>query len=1014
MKPHHLHLEAFGPYAEPNSIDFDSLSDEGLFLIHGSTGAGKTFLLDALCFALYGEVSGGRNLKALRSDHAAAGAVPRVQLEFSCSGGRYRVERSPAYSAPKSRGQGFTDKPPTAALFRLNGSAAEPISSRSSEVTREVQTLVGLTADQFRQVILLPQGQFAEVLRAKADDREALLKTLFDSTTFERASLWLEEQAKAARQALAEQSRELEGLRRQALALWEPFATPAAAPDAPDAPAPAAADPAVASELDSLVAQLSAVVTTAGAALAERQSALEGAQQAAAALDRLAERWQRRANASARLQELEGKRELVEQFRQKLQRAERAEALRPSLEATATAEAALQELQRRCSGQLRLAARSQAEAGALPQALRHLQLTALPRPDALAEGRAVLAAWMAELKALARQAEQRLEAQRSAAAATVLAAAAAARLSTAQAELTARLEQRQGTTSAVQAATTARDQCDGLRRAAAEAERQWQAGEALRQAERQLQDSRSKREACEASLRRSTATVLALRQGQLAGMAARLAAGLEPGAACPVCGAIDHPAPAQPAADAVSDAALQAAEQAETEAGAAARAAATALASAEAQCKGLLEQAGAAATDLEAARSAAHQAGEALRAAEALLHQLPALQAALAEHDQVLTSLQATVQAASTEQALQQQSAAAATARAAERQAEIEAALGADLDPHQVLQSLAPLEAALRDLAASSQAWTEASTRLEQARARLTADLRGSGFVDAAAVQASLKEESWRLELRERIAAVEREQIELRGQLAAPDLADLPDQRPDTAAAAAAVQAADAARTAALDHHSQTRTAATALQRLVAAQRRLLSSQAAAQEHAQRLSSVADRCSGRSAPHISLQRWVLSAHLAEICRFANQRLDLMTSGRYQLRLSDEGGRGGRNAGLGLRVLDAYTGEEREVSSLSGGETFQASLALALGVADTVQAHAGGVQLEALFIDEGFGSLDPDNLQLAMDELDRLREGGRMIGVISHVGALRERIRAGIAISSGQNGSRATVCRTALS
>ena len=158
---------------------------------------------------------------------------------------------------------------------------------------------------------------------------------------------------------------------------------------------------------------------------------------------------------------------------------------------------------------------------------------------------------------------------------------------------------------------------------------------------------------------------------------------------------------------------------------------------------------------------------------------------------------------------------------------------------------------------------------------------------------------------------------------------------------------------------------------------------------------MASRCQGKAAPYISLQRWVLSAYLADICGYANQRLTLMTSGRYQLRLTDEGGHGGRNAGLGLRVLDAYTGEEREVSSLSGGETFQASLALALGVADTVQAHAGGVPLEALFIDEGFGSLDPDNLQLAMDELDRLREGGRMIGLISHVGALRERIRGGI-------------------
>jgi exonuclease SbcC len=158
---------------------------------------------------------------------------------------------------------------------------------------------------------------------------------------------------------------------------------------------------------------------------------------------------------------------------------------------------------------------------------------------------------------------------------------------------------------------------------------------------------------------------------------------------------------------------------------------------------------------------------------------------------------------------------------------------------------------------------------------------------------------------------------------------------------------------------------------------------------------------------------VLSAYLEEICRFANQRLEVMTSGRYQLRLSDEGGRGGRQAGLGLRVLDAYTGEEREVNSLSGGETFQASLALALAVADTVEARSGGLHLEALFIDEGFGTLDPDNLQLAMDELDRLREGGRMIGIISHVGALKERIRAGIEVSTGERGSSAKVVRTVM-
>jgi len=136
LKPHRLELEAFGPYAEPTAIDFDTLSDEGLFLIHGSTGAGKTFLLDALSFALYGEVSGDRNVRSLKSDHAAPAAVPRVQLEFSCGGARYRVERCPAYTAPKARGQGFTDKVAQAVLWRLNGSEAEPIASRTTEVSR--------------------------------------------------------------------------------------------------------------------------------------------------------------------------------------------------------------------------------------------------------------------------------------------------------------------------------------------------------------------------------------------------------------------------------------------------------------------------------------------------------------------------------------------------------------------------------------------------------------------------------------------------------------------------------------------------------------------------------------------------------------------------------------------------------------------------------------------------------------------------------------------------------------
>ena len=158
----------------------------------------------------------------------------------------------------------------------------------------------------------------------------------------------------------------------------------------------------------------------------------------------------------------------------------------------------------------------------------------------------------------------------------------------------------------------------------------------------------------------------------------------------------------------------------------------------------------------------------------------------------------------------------------------------------------------------------------------------------------------------------------------------------------------------------------------------------------------------------SLQRWVLSAYLEQICEFANRRLSSMTGGRYRLSVHRESERRGAQAGLGLRVHDTFTGAEREVSTLSGGETFQASLSLALGVADVVTQRRGGVHLDVLFVDEGFGTLDSEALQLAMDELDRLREGGRAVGLISHVSELRERIHTGIHVHPTDQGSAISV------
>ncbi len=1015
MKPHQLTIEAFGPYAERVAIDFDALSGEGLFLIHGSTGAGKTFLLDAMCFALYGEVSGDRSVKGLRSDHAGPLAVPRVELEFSAGGCRYRVQRSPAHIAAKARGQGSTEKVPTAVLLRLVGPDSQPIASKVTEVTREVEQIVGLNAAQFRQVILLPQGRFAEVLRAKAEEREALLKTLFETVLHERASDWLEEQAKSARLAVLEQNRALAVLRQQAAQEWQPYAlaenlTHELAEELP-------ADLAIAADqagLDGLVERISRVVDASRLALEQASSAWAAAQSRRAEVSQQAERFDRRATGRARLAELEQQTPAIEALVSQLASATRAEAARASLEAAQQADQEWQNLQAPLQRDLGRAATARERAQALPDGAMALGLLQLPAAADLQRARTALAARRVELERLDKQAREADLCRQRAEQADQQQQQAEARRQQAELQSQEQQQRRLAAEAALQAARSAADRLEGLQQAAkaahqrANAAGELAAGQAAEIAALQ---------ACQRAESQGAAakTVLQqLRQRQLTGMAARLASALEPGSPCPVCGSGHHPQPARAAADAVAPGDLEAAEASEQQASTALQQAAVALVALQAQNMALAQQAGEAAADASAARASALEALQAFANARDQAAQRPQLEQAMAQQAEQIRQNEASLAEATTSSALLAQTRDAERQRAQVLAAELAAELGEQIvSPRQVLAGWEPLELALAALAKTAELSERLASRREQAEQRLSQDLLAAGFDDGAALAAALRSAEQRQSWSQQINAFQEALQSQRALLAAPELATVAEQRPDTAAAEAEATAADQSRSIALERHSEARGSHDDLSRLSDEHRRQAAALADQQQQAQCLSTIADRCNGKLAPYISLQRWVLSAYLAEICQYANQRLDTMTSGRYQLRLSDGGGRGGRQAGLGLRVLDTFTGEEREVSSLSGGETFQASLALALGVADTVQAHTGGVHLDALFVDEGFGSLDPDNLQLAMDELDRLREGGRLIGIISHVGALRERIRTGIEVIGCDQGSRVRLGATLM-
>jgi exonuclease SbcC len=1003
MRPHLLQMEAFGPYAEPVSIPFDALSQEGLFLIHGSTGAGKTFLLDALCFALYGEVSGDRNLKGLRSDHAAPGAIPRVTLEFSAGGRRYGVERVAAHTAPKARGQGTTEKPPQAALFRLQGDHKHPLAARPTEVTREVEGLVGLNASQFRQVILLPQGKFAEVLRARAEERETLLKTLFDTMVFEQASQWLDENARAARSAQIDILRRQQVLRQQAAHEWAPYRGEGEGDT----------EPADQAGLETLLQRIQGVTAEAAAHLHSATNRLEAAQQLKQATDLLADRWRRRAAATLRLEELEGKAEVVEGFRKRWRTAERAEALRPSVEAEQAARQALLRLETRYQQALLAGLRAREGAAVLPPQVRLLDLQQAPSLEALQEASQALAARRAEVGGLVKLAKEAAEARAKALDGRHRLEAMAASLSPIQLAIERHMGERLAAMEACARARSARDQLEGLQRAAEEAQQLAQAVEAIAPAQQRQAAARNAQEQAEAGLQQARALVLELRQRQIDGMAAELARTLQAGRPCPVCGSTDHPAPQQGKGNPLAPGEIEAAEQEVNAATLAGQAKAAALAAASEVLRAVLAQAGEAADAPGLAQQAAQESHTALKIAQDQAQRVEEWQRAIATHERALQEAQEGLHAIRTQTAVLQSFSQAAQKKADTLQAELRQELGEGVDPQRVLQTFTPVEQALKELASCSEARGLAASRLEEASSRLARELASSGFPSSAAVEAALQDADTarRQQWAERIAAYDKEVVELKGALASPDLAALPNEEPDAALAEASVRQADQARLAALERLSEARGTDQDLRRLAADHRKGEEQGKRLGERAELVVAVAERCQGKAPPYISLQRWVLSAYLEDICRYANQRLELMTSSRYQLRLSDEGGRGGRQAGLGLRVLDAYTGEERDVNSLSGGETFQASLALALAVADTVEARAGGLHLETLFIDEGFGTLDPDNLQLAMDELDRLREGGRMIGIISHVGALKERIRAGIEVQAGDNGSTAKVVQT---
>ncbi|MCX6503126.1 MAG: SMC family ATPase, partial [Microbacterium sp.] len=512
------------------------------------------------------------------------------------------------------------------------------------------------------------------------------------------------------------------------------------------------------------------------------------------------------------------------------------------------------------------------------------------------------------------------------------------------------------------------------------------------------------RKAAEAS-EAASGLVAALLRRRLDGFAGELAASLAPGENCPVCGSAEHPHPANISVDAVTDEQFAAAEAARDRAVAAEREAADAAGAARdvlAAVQGRAGGVGVAELDDQLAEAAARVA-----AAEEAAHERSRLIEARTE----LVAHQERVAASIAQLTGRQSEAREREVRAQERLTAAETAVADARGDHASVAERIAAGTRLRDAAravvTARDAAARATTALTDARERADAALADSTFADDAEVRAAFLDPQEQDRLSTRVAAHAGELTATRQRLLELELelAGSDDDAIDVDASRATLQAADEARSAAIAAEEGARHRVSALRDLL---EQIDAAHAAVAEQtaeAEAVARLADTVAGRvpNTMKMDLETFVLAAELEEIVAAANLRLAEMSSGRYALLHTDARAARGGASGLGIEVMDAHTGRSRPPQSLSGGETFLASLALALGLAEVVTARAGGIRLDTLFIDEGFGSLDADTLELAMRTLDQLRAGGRAVGVISHVEAMQEQLPAQVHVAATANG-----------
>ena len=1009
MKPLILSMSAFGPYAEPLTLDFTELGDHSLFLIHGPTGAGKSSILDAMCFALYGETSGGeKEVKGVRSDFAVPEEPTETTFDFLLGDRRYQVFRSPEQDRPKKRGEGVTRQLAQATLYRIDGETRTVLADRWGNVTAEVSRIMGFDVLQFRQVVVLPQGQFRKFLLSGSAERQKILETLFQTRIYRDIEEALKDEAKSLKAAYDEVRQ------RQALLLEQENA---------------ADRETLVLETGKLEQDLADAAVTLEQVKAEETAAQAGLIRAMDIRAKIVEQ----DSARKALDDLKAREPEIAGLRQRLDRIAKALTLKDPMKNRAAREAELKDATGKFQGLTEQIGRAERE---------HEQAVQAFEVEKSREGETdEIRSRLETLKGLVDRIAASDEAQKAYEQAVkktgILERTVgdlrdrAERLRVDIEETAARCQREKDTAAR---ADSLKQRADTLARRVAR-QKEWLEMEGRKA--RVAEDLETRKDALKSiEARQDKARILhdetlALFHG---GQAALLARTLEKGRPCPVCGSTDHPSPHAPGMDIPDEKILKKTKadldqldqkvKEQAEAVRKLREEWTGLASHVAVLENeLKDQPDKAGQEQELARVLKEL--EEARAAEVSVRVLAEMFETL-KKDGETKKQELAVQEANLAEALRDVSTLKALADM--KRAEIPDGFPDSLSVNREIarcetllaqrkKALADAEtrrndttarlAGLREsLAAYRDNMDQCRSRLMDSDRELAARIAGEGFRDRDDVAAALNDQAsvegfsrevktWDEALASALDRVRRAE-EICRNLVLPDVEGL---ERNLAAIKERLERASGEKSR-LDTLLARKTAT--LTALDQCEKRL----AAVEKDYRVTGAMAEVAAGKNPSGMTFQRYVLSALLDDVLYSAGRHLKSMSRNRFDLLRARERSDMRSAGGLDLLVSDDHTGTTRPVATLSGGESFLASLALALGLADVVQAYAGGIRLDTMFVDEGFGSLDPETLDLAFRTFADLQMKGRLVGIISHVPELKERMATRLEVIPGRRGSRA--------